>query len=190
MATWTFVRHGQSVANLAGWFAGHIDTELTDHGIDQARDVSKALANKTFGATYSSDLIRAIDTAKVILESHPNTLQCDAALRERDAGEWEYASRKVLRAQGEMARLTSWHDAPPGGESLQALMLRVLPFLANLDHQVPTLIVAHGGVIRGVIGLYDNLPLAEIGLCKIKNVEVIEREIGPTTWTSLLAKLR
>lgn len=190
MATWTFVRHGQSVANLEGWFAGHIDTALTDRGVEQARVVAKTLATKSYGATYSSDLIRAVDTAKIILKGHPNTLQRDAAIRERDAGDWEHASRKVLRAQGEMARLTSWHDAPPGGESLQALMLRVLPFLAKLDHQVPTLIVAHGGVIRGVMGLYDNLPLAEIGLCKIKNVEVFEREIGPTTWTSLLAKLR
>ena len=190
MASWTFVRHGQSVANLAGWFAGHVDTALTEHGIEQAHDVAKALANKTFGATYSSDLIRAIDTAKIILAGHPNTLQCDAALRERDAGEWERASRKVLRAQGEMARLTSWHDAPPSGESLQALMLRVLPFLASLAQDTQTLIVAHGGVIRGILGLYDNLPKAEIGLWKIKNVEVLEREIGPTTWRDLLAKLQ
>jgi bisphosphoglycerate-dependent phosphoglycerate mutase len=36
MPTWTFVRHGQSVANREGWIAGHYDVPLTEQGEAEA----------------------------------------------------------------------------------------------------------------------------------------------------------
>ena len=62
------LRHGQSEANKEHIIQGHMDSPLSDLGRDQAKNVGKKLLDSeiTFDAVYSSDLIRAKETAKII----------------------------------------------------------------------------------------------------------------------------
>ena len=166
-------RHGESVANAQGWLAGFKDVALTPTGRAQASALAEELAPIPFGRVVSSDLTRAVETARPVVEGRVGVpwLITDA-LRERDLGQWAEVTREALRASGEMARLISWWGRPPGGESHDDLMRRALPYLATLPTlDAPSLLVGHGGLNRALLGLFDGLPLEEIGARRIQNVE-------------------
>ncbi|MCK6517836.1 histidine phosphatase family protein [Myxococcota bacterium] len=166
-------RHGESVANAQGWLAGYKDVALTPTGQAQARALAELLAPVPFGRVVSSDLTRAVETARPVVQGRPGVpWLITEALRERDLGEWAEVRRETLRASGEMARLISWWGRPPGGESHDDLMRRALPYLAALPTlDTPSLLVGHGGLNRALLGLFDGLPLEEIGARRIQNVE-------------------
>ena len=63
------VRHGQTQWNIANIRQGHLDSELTDIGIAQAKALAQRLLRERFSALYSSDLGRAVQTAQIIAEA-------------------------------------------------------------------------------------------------------------------------
>ena len=64
------VRHGQSKWNLENKFTGWTDVELSDQGIEEAKEAGKVLKEKgfTFDVAYTSVLKRANDTLDYILK--------------------------------------------------------------------------------------------------------------------------
>ncbi|KAL2265817.1 hypothetical protein VTJ83DRAFT_6917 [Remersonia thermophila] len=65
------VRHAETVDNVAGVYAGSRDSELTAHGVLQARRLARLLASGALGPVrrvLSSDLQRAVDTARAVVE--------------------------------------------------------------------------------------------------------------------------
>ena len=64
------VRHGQSEWNLENKFTGWTDVELSEKGIEEAKEAGKALKEKgfEFDVAYSSVLKRAEDTLDYILK--------------------------------------------------------------------------------------------------------------------------
>ena len=61
-----FVRHGQTEWNKIGKMQGHKDIELNDEGREQAQVVKEKLQGIKFDKVFSSPLIRATETAKII----------------------------------------------------------------------------------------------------------------------------
>lgn len=61
-----FIRHGQSVLNAQGIFAGRIDTPLTEIGRLQAKVAAENIKNLNIDLIVSSDLGRTIETAQII----------------------------------------------------------------------------------------------------------------------------
>ena len=57
------IRHGESLGNKNRKFLGHTDLDLTDLGYAQALKTAECLASVPFDRIYSSDLIRAYNTA-------------------------------------------------------------------------------------------------------------------------------
>ena len=191
MARWTFVRHGETRANAERWLSGWVDVGLTERGRGQARRAGEALAGQGYAQRWVSDLRRARQTARVMSEPLALTegdWRASPALRERTLGRWEGASLDGLRASGEMGRLLSWRGRAPGGESQHDLALRAVGFLASLD-SVDTLIVSHGGVIRGLLGLVDGVDVEQIGVHRIANGVPHNREIESGRWTEILQAL-
>jgi probable phosphoglycerate mutase len=83
------IRHGQSQGNAEGRFGGHTDTPLSGRGRKQAEATAKALASEEFSAIYSSDLLRAIETASPLAKLTGVPLETTDALRERSVGVME-----------------------------------------------------------------------------------------------------
>ena len=83
------VRHGQSEGNAAGRFGGHTATPLSARGKAQAEATAKALANEKFAAIYTSDLLRAVQTANPLAKLVHRDLQITDAFRERSVGVME-----------------------------------------------------------------------------------------------------
>ena len=83
-------RHGQSIANAQLRFAGHSDFDLSETGHTQAALVAKYLCeNLHIDAIYSSDLLRAYNTALPTARALGMDIIPSTALREIFAGEWE-----------------------------------------------------------------------------------------------------
>ena len=65
------VRHGETPMNQNSQLQGITDMPLTPKGRQQAQATAALLASVPFNAAYSSDRIRAVDTAEIILAEHP-----------------------------------------------------------------------------------------------------------------------
>ena len=80
------VRHGQSAGNAEGRFGGHGPTPLSDLGRRQAEITAKVLAKEGVSAVYSSDLLRAVQTAEPLSELIKAPINATPAFRERHVG--------------------------------------------------------------------------------------------------------
>lgn len=149
------IRHGETAWNVDTRMQGQLDIPLNDHGRWQARCVAEALAGEDVTAIYSSDLLRALDTARAIALPHELEVRIDSGLRERAFGHFEgltyleIAERWPL--EGERWRRRDPEFAPrDGGESLRDFFERCVNACrriaaAHAGHTI--VIVAHGGVM-------------------------------------------
>jgi len=80
------IRHGQSAGNAEGRFGGHGPTPLSDLGVKQAERTAKALAKEGINVIYSSDLIRAVQTAEPLAKLLDIPINTSEAFRERNVG--------------------------------------------------------------------------------------------------------
>jgi len=148
------LRHGETFANVARIVAGgRVDTPLTENGQAQAQALADVIHHLPVrpSRVYHSFLSRARDTAAIVnaplgldMVEHPD-------IHEHEFGDWEGISWDQLDinvAQGLQ---------PTSGETYDAFAQRVrrgfLPIL-SVEHETPPLIVAHGGVFRGIGQLY------------------------------------
>ncbi|MCA1899194.1 MAG: alpha-ribazole phosphatase [Chloroflexi bacterium] len=162
------IRHGQTDWNLEQRFQGQSDVPLNAAGRKQAAALAERLAAETFDAVYSSDLQRAAETANIICKSEWNSdLHPDPRLREVNFGDWEGLTYEEIKAKHPEA-LAAWEAdifkyAPPNGETLEGLALRVQAALGELraKHEGQRImVVAHGGTLQTLICLALDLPPA------------------------------
>ncbi|MFV0388426.1 MAG: histidine phosphatase family protein [Pyrinomonadaceae bacterium] len=83
------IRHGQSAKNVEGSFGGHSDTPLSPLGLVQAKTTANALKTENIAKIYSSDLRRAVDTARPLGELLELEIELAPAFRERNVGRLE-----------------------------------------------------------------------------------------------------
>lgn len=192
MPIWTFVRHGQSVANLEGWLAGHQDAPLTAQGREEARAAAAGLVAPLPARAFCSDLSRAHDTARLMLEGLTIPLTITPELRERSCGALERRSiAEVMDHPDHWTRLGSWTGRPPEGESLLDVALRAVRWLSSVDDtDEDTLIVAHGALIGAVLMVLDGHPRDEQSRWRPKNCEITRRTVAIGTWTQRLDELQ
>ncbi len=90
MTRFVITRHGQSIANAQHRFAGISDFDLTDIGREQALRTSEYIsANEKIDVIYSSDLLRAYNTAVPTAKKLNMPIIPLTELREIYAGAWE-----------------------------------------------------------------------------------------------------
>lgn len=153
------IRHGQTTYNATGRMQGHLDTELSEIGLSQARAAADLLVDKQITAIVASDLIRARDTAAVIGEKLGIKVDVDKRLRETHLGDWQGMTSAEVDEQYPGARAIWRHDptwAPPQGESRVDVATRARPVIDELMRAHPewdegaVLVVAHGGAISAL----------------------------------------
>jgi len=80
------IRHGQSDGNAEGRFGGHGPTPLSKLGEKQAQLTAKMLSREGITAIYSSDLLRAVQTAEALSRLVSIPVVQTSAFRERHVG--------------------------------------------------------------------------------------------------------
>jgi len=158
MTTLIFVRHGQSLANSASVFAGNSDFDLSELGHRQARMAAEYIAkNHKIDKIYSSDLMRAYNTALPIAKKLGMEVIATPDFREINGGLWEGLTFDEIAEQyPEEYKVwaTDFSRAQcPDGESAKDVYLRIKAAVLSVAEQNPNstvLIAAHATVIRAV----------------------------------------
>jgi 2,3-bisphosphoglycerate-dependent phosphoglycerate mutase len=168
------LRHGQSQWNLENRFTGWVDVPLSPKGEEEARAAGEKLRGRRFDKLYTSTLIRAIDTARLALESAGISglpTERDAALNERMYGDLQGLNKAEAAKQFGADQVHTWRRSydvrPPGGESLADTAARVLPYweahiLPDLRAGKNVLIAAHGNSLRALVMHLDNLSREQV----------------------------
>ena len=154
MAKIYLIRHGETTWNREKRLQGHLDIGLNECGYWQADRLGEYLADKSIAAVISSDLSRAVDTAKAVAKHHGLNLQYDAGLRERHYGLMQGLSHEEI-AQKHPRNHLAWKNRevdfePESGESLRQFYDRVIHSATHWASQYDgqdIVIVAHGGVL-------------------------------------------
>lgn len=148
------VRHGQSRGNFEGRFGGHSPTPLSELGFAQAEATARALAAEGVTAIYSSDLLRAVQTAEPLARATGLGVERAEAFRERSVGRmegltFEEAARQYPDEYAALLRRDFEHVLD-GGESYRQLLDRAARRLDEAvgRHRGGTLAVfSHTGTI-------------------------------------------
>ncbi len=155
------VRHGESENNLKKMFTGWVDSPLTEKGYKDAESIRPFMNKFKFDKVYSSDLCRAVETAKTVL---PDQEPIETPLlREYNVGSlgnqsWE---DQPDRTEEIRAAIKAKDYTPFGGENVDIVMKRLREFLKSLEAQNLENVAAfaHGGVIMSmlfhVLGQHD-----------------------------------
>ena len=175
------VRHGQSEWNEKNLFTGWKDPKLTPRGVDEAIKAGKELkeAGYSFDKMFTSDLFRAQDTGRIILEQmNLASIEVikDVSLNERNYGDLAGLNKDEARKEWGEDQVHIWRRSfdvpPPGGESLKDTADRVLPYfkeniIPELIQGLNILVAAHGNSLRALV-----MELEEISSEKIVELEI------------------
>ncbi|MGO3706373.1 MAG: 2,3-bisphosphoglycerate-dependent phosphoglycerate mutase [Mesonia hippocampi] len=168
------VRHGQSQWNLENRFTGWKDVDITELGKQEAKQTGEMLKEEKIDIAFTSKLIRAQHTLKIILSETGKTdipININEALNERSYGTLEGLSKTKTAKKYGADQVHIWRRsfniAPPGGESLKNTYDRVIPYFENfvkpqLQQHKNVLIVAHGNSLRALIMYLEHLSPEEI----------------------------
>jgi len=204
MLTLVLTRHGLTPRSVPEQHLGQrIDVELSDAGRTQAQALAVRLAATRFERIVSSPLLRARQTAEIIVAglADPAAVTTDPRLLEMDYGEWEGHTYDEIEATDRLRR-HAWEADPasfrcPGGESGGDVAARARSFLDDLlvaqpdSHEpdepgaLPVLAVGHSSFNRILVCVALDLPVREFRLRFLQsqvNVTVLrfEHGIGPS----------
>jgi probable phosphoglycerate mutase len=176
------VRHGETDWNRDRRFQGHADPPLNDAGREQARALAEELAGERIDFVYTSDLVRAHETAEIVAARLGADVVARSELREIDVGDWEGLTwPEIEERHPEGAR--SWHEHGHGwksGETYDQLGERIIAALRRIaaDHPAQrVLVVGHGGTVRVTRAFIEGSSVANsrrrspaIGNCEVFRV--------------------
>ncbi|MBB1070446.1 histidine phosphatase family protein [Limosilactobacillus sp. RRLNB_1_1] len=177
-----FVRHGETYFNRFARLQGWSDTPLTEKGKMNAQKIGKVLADLRIDYLFSSDLKRAVDTARILIAEHPTAPMKEPVQKEffrevfygsfeghsnEEGAIWaSYLGGKRFRRIGELVDefgVEKAHDllkeADPAhlaedSKELNARVEQAIAFLQDLPDDSNVVVVAHGSIIQYIAGMY------------------------------------
>ena len=177
-----FVRHGETIWNKEKRIQGQSDIPLNEYGIELAHITADAIEDIPFDIVFSSPLIRAKETAEILVKNKNLIIHEDDRLREMSFGEGEGESLPQIHSHPEMKLHNFIHNPgeyipPIGGETFEELYERCKSFIDEVilpaEKKYDTmLIVGHGALIRGFIHNITNRPSKDFWIVTHKNCAV------------------
>ena len=167
MALFYFVRHGETTWNAEGRLCGSTDAPLSGLGRRQAQLLAQRFQSMVVEALYSSPLIRALETARIMGHEIGCKPVIDPRLTELHYGAWEGRIFDEVKRTEPTYRAWAANPAdlaPPQGETGVQLVERVMPFMSEVAarHQNGNVIVVcHKTVCRLLACHITGVPLAE-----------------------------
>jgi probable phosphoglycerate mutase len=155
-------RHGRTAWNVEHRFQGQSDPPLDEVGRVQSAAAAAMLATLSPVAVVSSDLRRAVDTARPLADRLGLPVTLDPRLRERALGRWEGLTRNEvgrLYPQEYADWLAGREDCQPGSEPRDELADRSVAALADTVGETVVL-VTHSATAIALTGRLLGLPLS------------------------------
>lgn len=208
--TLSLIRHGQSVFNTTPDRMGQFsDTPLTEKGQEQARKLNIRFVKeqRRFDAVFSSDYLRAHDTAKIALDRiyKIEDIKLSPALREYSAGDWNGASRaKELTPEVRLRMgLLNSGFLPPNGESMHMVERRASQWLEdnilynknmiaeatkrrdNKQKPLKLAVFSHGMTIKCLLHYVMGFDQSFIWKLTLENTAICKLHFGAEGWRLL-----
>jgi len=186
------IRHAQAEGNLNRRFHGITDADITPTGEKQLEALKARCAEYPFDVAYSSNLKRAIKTAKAAIGDRNLELNIDPMLAEMNIGDMEDIPYAELTVKfGEDFRI--WTNEPhrfaaPGGESMAGMRDRIVSAFMNIVRSnigKNILVVSHGCAMRSLICTLSGVDfedLCTVPWCDNTAVHIIDfdDQLNPT----------
>lgn len=162
------IRHGETALNAKGCYYGRTDAVLSEKGISQARYLKEILKEVSFDYIVASPLVRAYNTAQIVMEEREQEIFGDRRLMEQDFGIFEGMTYKEIQ-NTYPKELDAWNEEfstyrIPKGESFADVRSRAEDFLRDIPSGRESkgekmLIVAHKGTLGHLLAAMLKLPL-------------------------------
>ncbi len=184
MSTLILVRHGQSQWNLENRFTGWVDVPLSPLGEQEAKSAGEKLKGYRFDKAFTSNLKRAQNTLRFILEAIGQTdlpVEKDIALNERHYGALQGLNKEETAKKFGAEQVHIWrrsYDVPPPkektelnpegiSESLKDTAARTLPYwekkiFPEILQGKNILVAAHGNSLRSIVMHLDGLTKEQV----------------------------
>lgn len=198
-----FMRHGETAWNEQGLLQGSTDIPLNDYGIQLAIATAEGLAAEgtVFDRIFTSPLLRASQTARIIAKKQGVPAIADQRLREMCFGEYEGMKISEIMENPEHERFARFFKAPAQyekvgtSESFEDATIRAKEFLEEcilpLENTCENvLVVCHGGIVRVFLCLIGNIPYEDywkiyqpnccVSLTELKNGKLSLIDTGRT----------
>ncbi|MGV0624912.1 histidine phosphatase family protein [Mycolicibacter minnesotensis] len=173
------VTHPEAVHHTQGLVGGWYDSELTAKGSADARAIARWLRAEIPGGVevdvFSSDLLRAQQTAEPVGAALDTTVRLDRRLREKSYGAADgrpqrWLDERFIPPPATGDRL-SHDEGPAGAETKAAFATRVYSAMEEItarptDRQV---IITHGFTLTFVIAAWIQMPLASVGYANFRS---------------------
>ncbi|HEX3464386.1 MAG TPA: histidine phosphatase family protein [Candidatus Elarobacter sp.] len=153
------VRHGRTAWNADKRFQGHTDVLLDDEGRAQAAALAGLLRDRRIDVAVSSDLGRAVETARIVLGARELPLRLDPDWREMRFGDWEGLTWEQIvaanphLAEGDMTNVQRY--TPGGGETFDDLTVRIGRAVERVTAETPpdgtALVATHAGPLHALL---------------------------------------
>lgn len=187
--TFYIVRHGQTNWNILGKTQGHGNSDLTESGESQARELADSMINYPIDHIYSSDLGRAVKTAQIIGEKINIEVEKTKNLREMGFGVWEGLLIDEIKKY-HAKTYDIWRNEPhlvniEQGENLHIIKERIDKFIKEINEKYDNkhiLLVSHSVTVRVMLLSFLNSGMENIYRIKQDNtaLNIVEyRDYGP-----------
>ncbi len=168
------IRHGESLYNALKKWSGWKDVPLTEKGYEDARKAGDILKGISFDKIYSSDLCRAVETAKSAIPG------CEpiqtSLLREINLGDLTDKPHSILSKE-ESLRGAKIGYGEWGGETSEEFAARAEAFLQKMEREETGTVAAfaHGGMLRRMLSLVFGMQIPSASLmCKNCTIAIFE----------------
>ncbi|USN45362.1 MAG: 2,3-bisphosphoglycerate-dependent phosphoglycerate mutase [Candidatus Woesearchaeota archaeon] len=196
------LRHGESRWNMVNKFTGWVDVPLSEVGVHEALIAAAHLEGLKIDVAFTSKLTRAQETLLLVLarqaytgmfmhdtvkekrwakhhgkrESNEIPIYSDLALNERYYGDLQGRNKETARKTYGEKQVFLWRRSfairPPGGESLQDVCKRTIPYfektiLPIVQSKKNVIISAHGNSLRAIIKHLDSISDKDIPLLEL-----------------------
>lgn len=183
-------RHGQTDWNAQRRYQGHTDIPLNKLGRKQAETLIELVKPLRAEIVLSSDLSRALETAKIAFQGSQIPIYSHPELREANVGD---AEGKLITDIFELYGEDSWQRwiskhpedqdfSYPGGETKLEHLNRIKSFLENFiqnNSYQKIAVSTHGGSLFRLVHHCQNAPEEAIS---IRNCEAYHLQYADNKW--------
>lgn len=174
------MRHGADPSERYGGWSTY---GLTEKGRAQVHAAKRFLRDKNILRIYSSDLVRAKETAEIVANELSLEITYLPQFRESNNGMLAgmLKTEAIARYPGIYWNALAWTEPWPGGESPEQFFQRIQSAWLAFKKQVGdnnVLLVSHGGVMNVILCLENGIPYTNKEThFQIRDAEIVKMDI-------------